>query len=72
MDCVPFEGAANQDDVIVSNAIREHVLVVSMNNDIDGIVFIVSFLEILDKRVVRLQTRLLSLLLVKIDNIALD
>lgn len=72
MDCVPFERAANQDDVIVSNAIREHVLVVSMNNDIDGIVFIVSFLEILDKRVVRLQTRLLSLLLVKIDNIALD
>lgn len=72
MDCVPFEGAANQDDVIVSNAIREHVLVVSMNNDIDGIVFIVSFLEILDKRVVRLQTRLFSLLLVKIDNIAFD
>ena len=56
---VSLESRADHDQMIVSDSISEHVLVVSMDDDVDRIVFIVGLLEILNESIVRLQTSLL-------------
>ena len=45
---------------------------VSVDHDIDRIVLIIGLLQVLDERIVRLQTCLLRLLLVKIDDVTFD
>lgn len=57
--------------MIISDPVREHVLVVSVDDDVNRIVLIIRLLQVLDESVVRLHARLLSLLLVEVDNVSL-
>ena len=72
MDSISLEGRADEDDVVVSDAVSEHVLMVSVDNDINGIILIVSFFKVLNEGIVRLHASLLTLVFVEVDDVALD
>ena len=72
VDSVAFKSVANQDEVIIGDSVREHVLVIARDDDVERVVLVVGLLQILDECVVRVHASLLSLLLVQGDDVALD
>ena len=59
MDSVALQSRADHDQVVISDSISKHVLVISVDNDIDGVVFIIGLLEVLNESIVRVKTGLL-------------
>jgi len=72
VDRVALECRANDDQVVICDPIREHVFVVPVDDNVDAVVLVVGFLQVLYERIVRLQTSLLTLLFVQVDDVALD
>ena len=58
--------------MVVCNSVSEHVLVVSMDNDINGVIFVIRFLQVLDECIVRLKACLLALFFVEVDDVTFD
>ena len=59
MDSVTLKRCTDNDQVIVSDAVGKHVLMVTVNDDVETVVLIVGLLEVLDEGVVGLETSLL-------------
>ena len=57
--------------MIIRDPISEHVLVVFMDDDVDGVVLIVRLLQVLDEGIVRLHASLLRFLLIQVNDVAL-
>ena len=72
MDGVALESRADHDQVVISDPISEHVLVISMNDNVNRVVFIVSFFKVLNEGVVRLEASLRRLLLIEGNDVAFD
>ena len=72
MNGVTLQGATDQDQVVVRYPISEHVLIVSMNDDVDGLVLIIGLLQVGNESIVGVHACRLALLLVKVDDVGLD
>ena len=72
MDSVALQGCTDHDKVVIGDTVCEHILVVSVNDDVDRVVFIVCFLQVLNEGIVRLEAGLLRLLSIQVDDVAFD
>jgi hypothetical protein len=60
VDCVSLKSLAENYQCSVVNSISEIVLIISLDLNIDGVVFIVGFLEVSAEGFVRFDVRLLA------------
>lgn len=72
MDGVTLKRCTNHDQVVVRNAVGKHILMVTVDDNVETVILIVRLLEILNKSVVRLEASLFRLLLVQVDHVSLD
>ena len=72
MDSVALQSCTDHDQVVISDSICEHVLVVAVNDDVDRVIFIISFLQVLNEGIVRLEAGLLRFLSIQVDDVAFN